>query len=153
MKKTGRFFIVVLLFIWELPQNLLGLFVFAIMKRRRQIIRVEREKYRWFIETPRTGVSLGLFVFWTASGNRFMYLINDCRMHEYGHARQSARIGPLYLLLIGIPSLSRVFYRWWFFKRHKQNWLHYYDGYPENRADNLGGVTDPRRSDFKRRFR
>ncbi len=31
--------------------------------------------------------------------------------------------------------------------------MNYYDGYPENRADDLGGVTDPRRSDFKKHFR
>ena len=137
-----------MLFIWELPQNLLGLLVFVIMKNRRRIVKIEREKHRFFIETPYTGVSLGWIVFWTPAGNRFIYLINDCRMHELGHARQSARLGPFYLLVVGISSLSRVFYRWWYLKRHKQNWMNYYNGYPENRADVLGGIMNPSRNDI-----
>ena len=152
MKKLLRILVLPIRIIWELPQVLLGLSVFVFMKFRRRIVRIVREKHHFFIETPNTGVSLGWFIFWTPRGNRFMYLKNDCRMHEYGHALQSARLGPLYLLVVGIPSLSRVFYRWWYRKKYHQRWGNYYNGFPEDWADSLGGIIDPKRSDFYEEF-
>ena len=128
-------------FVWELPQNISGIFVFVVLKYRHRVISTETEQNLFFIETNRTGVSLGSFVFWTKAGNRFPALENDCRMHEYGHTRQSLMFGPLYLVVIGIPSLARVFYRWWYRKKHGRPWEKYFDGYPENWADKLGGVT------------
>jgi len=136
-----KFLVLPLLFIWELPQNIFGLLVYAIMKSRKKIINAEIETHHLFIETPNTGVSLGWFIFWTPAGNRFPYLINDCRMHEYGHSKQSVILGPVYLIAVGIPSLSRVFYRKWFRKKYRTPWKNYFNGYPENWADRLGGVT------------
>jgi hypothetical protein len=130
------------LFIWELPQNLLGFIVFLIMKGRKKIVTTEKEAHRLFIETTNTGVSLGWFVFWTPAGNRFQYLTNDCRMHESGHALQSVKFGPLYLIIVGIPSLSRVAYSKWYYRKYRRGWKNYFNGFPENRADKLGGVTD-----------
>jgi len=135
-----RFFIISFLFIWELPQNLLGLIVLAIMKFRQHIVIMEKQEHRFYVETPKTGVSLGWFVFWTPSGNRFSYLVNDCRMHEYGHSRQSAMLGPLYLIVVGIPSVLRVFYRYWYLRKYGSGWKNYYNAFPENWADKLGGV-------------
>ena len=129
--------------IWELPQNLFGLLVFWIMKSRGKIVTVEPDEYRYFIETPNTGVSLGWFVFWTPAGNRFSHLVNDCRMHEYGHAKQSVMLGPFYLLVVGIPSISRVLYSRWYRKKYNQSWKNYFNGFPENWADKLGGVIIP----------
>ena len=139
-----KFLVLPLLFIWELPQNIFGLVVYAIMKSRHRIINAEPETHRLFIETPNTGVSLGWFIFWTPAGNRFPYLTNDCRMHEYGHAKQSVMLGPAYLIVVGIPSLSRVFYRKCFRKRYGMHWKNYFNGYPENWADRLGGVIAPK---------
>lgn len=143
MKKTVKFLILPSLFIWELPQNILGLTVRLIMEIRQQIINTVTEDHHVFIETLNTGVSLGWFIFWTSKGNRFSYLKNDCRMHEYGHSRQSAMLGPAYLLVVGIPSVARVFYRKWYHKKHGVNWGNYYASFPENWADKLGGVTFP----------
>jgi hypothetical protein len=141
MNSIIQFFFRLLLLVWELPQNLVGLLAFAIIKSNEQIIYLEKEKYRYFIETPKTGVSLGSFIFWTKAGNRFPQLVNDCRMHEYGHSRQSKILGPLYLIIVGIPSLSRVFYRKWYRKKHGHPWENYFNAFPENWADKLGGVT------------
>jgi hypothetical protein len=142
MKKVIQFIILVFLFLWELPQILLGLGVFAVMKIRKRIVKTEKEGHRLFIETPHTGVSLGWLIFWTPAGNRFSNLKNDCRMHEYGHARQSVMLGPLYLFVVGIPSLSRVFYSRWYRKKYGKSWENYFNGFPENWADKLGGVLD-----------
>lgn len=138
-----KFLVRPFIFIWELPQNLLGLLVFGIMKSRRKIVQVKTDAYHYFIETPNTGVSLGWFVFWTPAGNRFTHLNNDCRMHEAGHARQSLMLGPFYLLIVGIPSISRVLYSKWFRKKHGYKWENYFNGFPENWADKLGGVVIP----------
>ncbi len=131
------------LFIWELPQNLMGLMVYLIMKIKRLKVTTEQEKHRLFIETTETGVSLGWFIFWTQKGNRFPHLKNDCRMHEYGHARQSAMLGPVYLFVVGITSVARVLYRKWYLKKYGQNWKNYFNGFPENWADRLGRVISP----------
>jgi len=141
--KTNSFFIMLFLSFWELPQNLLGLVVFIVMKLKTQIVNVLPETHRLFIETKHTGVSLGWFIFWAPSCNRYPHLINDCRMHEYGHARQSSMLGPLYLIIIGIPSLTRVVYSRWYRRKFGHKWNNYFRGFPENQADKLGGVTAP----------
>ncbi len=48
------------------------------------------------------GISLGLFIFTPEKEDA-----SDRRMtvHEYGHTIQSLMLGPLYLFVIGIPSL------------------------------------------------
>jgi len=133
-----------LLFLWELPQNLLGILVFVTMKVRGSTRKVERNKHHLCIETQKTGVSLGWFVFWTPSGNRFSNIKNDCLLHELGHARQSVFLGPLYLVIIGIPSLARVFYGRTYRWKHGFGWPAYFNGFPENWADNLGGIRIPK---------
>lgn len=147
MGKALQYLVLPFLFIWEIPQTILGLLVWVIMKINHKIIKAEPETHRLFIETVITGVSLGWFVFWTLEGNRFSHLQNDCRMHEYGHALQSVMLGPLYLPVVGIPSLIRVFYRRLYYKKYGQKWENYYNAFPENWADRLGGVKDLKRSD------
>lgn len=127
--------------IWEFPQNFLGIIVYTIMRHKHKVISTEKESRHLFIETPVTGVSLGYFIFWTTAGNRFTHLVNDCRMHEYGHSRQSAILGPLYLVVIGIPSLARVLYGMWFKRKFGYQWPNYFSAFPESWADKLGGVT------------
>ncbi len=61
----------------------------------------------------KTSVSLGMFVFVTAEpffakkfeGKISVEELSDrLLVHEYGHTIQSLILGPLYLVLIGIPS-------------------------------------------------
>ena len=140
MRKLLNYFAIPFQFCWELPQILLGFLVFASMKISRKIVKTEKEKHRFFIETLKTGVSLGWIVFWTPEGNRFKSIVNDCRKHEYGHARQSQMLGPLYLIIVGIPSLARVFYGYLYRKTTGKSWGNYFKGFPENWADKLGGL-------------
>ena len=71
--------------------------------------------------------------------------------HEQGHCRQSVMLGPLYLVVVGIPSallnaLTRLqSSRYDLLKRigHEAYW-NYYKVYPERWADRLGGVKDRR---------
>jgi len=88
------------------------------------------------------GVSLGVFIFVPAS--EIHYQSERIRKHESGHCPQSAGLGPLYLLVAGIPSVARVLYSRWMVKRKRwtevyaEKW--YVSGYPERWADRLGGV-------------
>ncbi len=50
----------------------------------------------------RSGLSLGPFVFVPAVPAASMQRM---RVHEYGHCVQSLVLGPLYLPLVGLPSL------------------------------------------------
>jgi hypothetical protein len=60
--------------------------------------------------------------------------------HEYGHALQSRRYGPLYLALVGVPSVLRAAYAVAHRARTGRRWASYYDAWPEAQADALGGV-------------
>jgi len=63
--------------------------------------------------------------------------------HERGHQLQSRRLGPLYLLVVGVPSMARMLRQ----QKHHVNWsraarkLWYESGWPESAANKHGGVT------------
>ena len=83
---------------------------------------------------PAGGVSFGpvIIVNRRTRGHRLV-------RHEYGHSRQSLVLGPLYLPLVGIPSLSlAVMTRMGILSRNS-----YFTRYPEAWADRLGGVKRP----------
>ena len=113
----------VLLYIWQLPQNLLGLLVIKYTKARRVSDRF------WITEYYGFGVSLGKYII---IGPR--YPGKTMLDHEQGHQKQSLYLGPLYLLIIGLPSVTgNLLHRLIKFNYYKQPW--------EAWADNLGGVN------------
>ncbi len=118
--------------IWEQPQTLLGALLLLSRKAFRLVERIDKSNGRVFVQSRGGGVSLGLFVFY--------YDAWGVREHEFGHTFQSRRLGPLYLLLVGIPSVSRVVYAWLYRSFSGRYWNHYFDGWPEKQADRLGGV-------------
>ena len=119
-----------LFFLWELPQNILGLLLWTYA--RRQVTHIHRAQGRVFLHAP-FGVSLGRYVFWCGTGDAGERI----RYHEYGHTFQSRLLGPLYLLLVGVPSLSRNVYSRLHYQLKGAYWPHYYQGYPERWADEL----------------
>lgn len=134
----------VLLYIWQLPQNLLALIlmpVYNIIIGKPEIREYKGIKYVWYKDW-RNGVSLGNYVLiGTYYDNRL-----DTINHEYGHTRQSVYLGPLYLILIGLPSivwntidriLTRTVESWTWEKSYK---IYYYYMPWERWADKLGGV-------------
>ena len=81
------------------------------------------------------GISLGLFVILKEE----MYKKNqdNCIEHEFGHTIQSKILGPLYLIIIGIPSIL------WnaFYKIDKTRpYKNYFDFYTERWADKLMNI-------------
>ena len=120
-----------LLQVWQLPQNLLGLLVGLFLKGKRRLpgvpgipkaIRIVGARNMW------GGISLGNFVYLRPPVYEKMV------RHEYGHCIQSRLLGPLYLLVIGLPSL--LWALWWNPGRPvPYSWF-----YTERWADCLGGV-------------
>jgi hypothetical protein len=130
----------IVLFLWELPQNLLGIAYLLIKKARGSVINRDFDRRRIFVKVRHGAVSLGLFVFWSDTGDSVFTLDERNRLHEYGHTIQSRILGPLYLPVVGIPSVSRVIYAHRYYRKHGREWTGYYRGFPENWADRLGNV-------------
>jgi len=128
-----------ILWLWQLPQIILGLAFLAFVRVRYGEIRVERYKTSWvFRYSQRSrliwGISLGPIIILGPP----KYHGEQTVRHEYGHSRQSKMLGPLYLILVGVVSASRA--GWSYFTgRGTTEW--YYGGYPERWADRLGGVV------------
>ena len=121
---------------WGLPQTMLGLLEFV--KHRGET----HYTYRGAVVTEcksNLNISLGLFVFITEDKNGSA-TSHPTRIlvHEYGHTIQSLLLGPLYLLLIGVPS-----WLWCnlpcFRRMRRQKGISYYSFYTEKWADYLGG--------------
>lgn len=131
--------------IWEAPQSLLGLLNLAVQRLLGNIEALEQRHGRVFVRLRGAGaVSLGYFVFWSTHDTAFVRVNPHNDLHEWGHAKQSRLLGPLYLLVVGVPSSLRATYamaQWPFTRRP---WEGYYDGFPEAWADRLGGVSRPR---------
>lgn len=117
----------VILYIWQLPQNLLGLLMIAILRPEATLDFSGAKVY--FSTRMRGGISLGRYIVLKAgTGNP------NTLCHEWGHSRQSLYLGWLYLLIIGLPSLIWA-------AAYTQEWkVSYYDFYTEKWADKLGRV-------------
>ncbi|MBO6061397.1 MAG: hypothetical protein J6P98_04695 [Clostridia bacterium] len=124
--------------VWGLPQNLLGLLLLPVLRGRRSryhgaLVTVYESK-KWL--NNRSGFSLGTFIFipeaWSEYEKRHLLV------HEYGHTVQSLMLGPLYLFVVGLPSViwSKRFER----RRrvYRSRGVSYTDRFPENGADRLG---------------
>lgn len=55
--------------------------------------------------------------------------------HEIGHTKQSLYLGPLYLIVIGLPSIV-----WAFIQSRWMKDCDYYSFYTEKWANRLGGI-------------
>ena len=120
-----------ILFVWQLPQNIVGMLVVLCTKAHRTL----REYY--FTDRYRFGVSLGQFIIFGKYHPKPIDM-----WHEAGHQKQSLYLGPLYLLLIGLPSVcgnlwDRVFHKHWA-PAKREKW--YYSLIWEAWADRLSGI-------------
>ena len=113
-----------LLYLWQLPQNLLGLILRAIYKGNDGTY--ESATVRRSL-TMKGGISLGRYIIVNQFSTRTTIA------HEYGHCRQSLCLGWLYLIVIGLPSILHC----WLCKCRKHD---YADFYTEKWADRLGNV-------------
>ena len=116
----------ILLYIWQLPQNLVGLLFLLVLtgetRHRLGSIRF------YFLDSFPGGITLGEYII---VGTRQQLTVR----HEFGHVRQSRMLGWLYLIVIGLPSLL-----WAWLGDMIAPGKSYYWFYTERWADRLGGV-------------
>ena len=122
----------VLSYLWQLPQELAGLVFGLFMKEKlrvRGIPGIPDSIHVLYSPSMSGGISLGHYIYVKRS--------DDVRIirHEFGHCRQSRMLGPLYLLVIGLPSLLWAI--WW----HPGRRMSYYHFWPERWADRLAGIV------------
>ena len=134
---------------WGILQTLLGFAVFLMHRRNRHF---------WYhgalitLWNSKTSVSLGLFVFVTsepffaekyAGQISVEELSHRLLVHEYGHTIQSLILGPLYLIVIGIPSTL-----WGFFggRKRREQQIPYCVFFTESWANRLGERVTGRQS-------
>ena len=127
--------LLVLIMIWGIPQNLFGLIMIVIYHTFGQVKGIDFDEKHgvWYVNLYDhflCSFTLGQIVFLDEWANEV-----DTK-HEYGHTIQSIIFGPLYLLIVGIPSLinnikSRI---------DKKFISKYYNTWPENNADYFGNV-------------
>ena len=116
----------IILFIWQLPQNLLGLVIIIFFAEfdftYKQIYIYRTTKF--------AGGSLGSYIIiGTTEGPVTI-------SHEYGHCRQSMILGPAYLLAVGLPSFIMAMIS----RKNPRFRANYFNRWPETWADKLGGV-------------
>lgn len=115
----------IILYIWQLPQNIVGL-VYRIILRGEKVILKQRGIVFYIAPTISGGVSLGKYIF-ISNKSGLMEPIYD---HEFGHCIQSIILGPLYLPIIGLCSGVHCMLH-----NPKHN---YYDFWTEKWANSLG---------------
>lgn len=126
----------ILLYIWQAPQNLLGLILIACYKPERTHT-MENGNQIHFSTRMNGGISLGKYSI--VNVGHYRHDINeslkrDTVRHEtIGHAKQSLYFGWLYLIVIGLPSIVHA--ALCKCKNHS-----YYDMWFEKWADKIAGI-------------
>ena len=92
-----------LMYLWQLPQNLLGLLYRDILTYKDEVYLLNTtENFTLYTKDTSGCVTLGRYIFISSRAG------SDTIKHEIGHVKQSQILGPLYLPLIGIPSILQV---------------------------------------------
>lgn len=125
MKNIGR---ILSDWVWQLPQNLLGV-LWKNVKKGSIIIDISNDDIKSvsakaFLVKARGAVTLGKYIFISQTYRNQGMIIK----HECGHVKQSKILGPLYLIVIGIPSILHAWLNDYIgcCKKHKDGYYHFY---------------------------
>ena len=120
--------------IWQFPQVLIAIILLAILynaelyrNEHAGITVIKVNKKSMF---GNACFSLGPVIFVSQNSYEAIY------KHESGHSKQSLYLGPLYLLVVAIPSVILF----WYTKLKNKDLAFYNSHYPENWANAEGGV-------------
>ena len=128
---TNQIMYTLIQFTWGILQNLVGLVMFLVCK----MLGYKSKKYKNAIATKWNNkygsVSLGMFLFVTDDEDE------ELVAHEYGHSLQSIFLGPLFLFVIGLPSVCWAAFGDNYREKHGKT---YYDFYTEKWSNELVGL-------------
>ena len=131
MKKVLDRILFALSFAWQAPQSLIGFFMLIYFKLFGGATLISYKKLCYAFSAPKMsgGISLGNFAFLSNSLSKH----EESIAHEQlGHTWDSKLMGPLYLFIVGIPSILNAAFD--FTKC-------YYDFFPERWANRHAGLT------------
>lgn len=135
-----HFLYVFLQWTWGLPQNIAGAVLTLFYPPADRFRFREAIVTRW---SGRGSMALGMFLF-LGRGHSASFVKGSDRsvedrilVHEYGHTIQSIILGPLYLPVIGLPSLVWASVPYFQRLRHTKK-ISYYSMYQEKWANHLG---------------
>lgn len=126
MKKIGNYIKDSIKWLWQFPQNMLALCIEGILCPA--AYREGKADGNTIIvnSTLPSAMSLGDYLFVNPMSSQ------KSIQHECGHSRQSDILGPLYLIVIGIPSVihnivyavcSKLGLNWDYYKFYTEHWL------------------------------
>ena len=133
--KVEQFFVYLIQWTWGLPVNIVGGIAYIICTK---ILKHPHSKFGYanivYLPWNAGGLSMGLFIFVRDEKEKEEWLYN-VRIHEYGHTWQCLLLGPLYYLIVAIPS---VIWCNCFAKYREKNNVSYYKLYCEAWANVWG---------------
>ncbi|MCL2299841.1 MAG: hypothetical protein FWC27_06815, partial [Firmicutes bacterium] len=88
---------------WALSQNIAGGIGFLLLLGKCRHERFHGAVVTYVSAKNFGGVSLGMFIFMNPDRNEGW--VHDTRIHEFGHCVQSILLGPLYWLVVALPSI------------------------------------------------
>ena len=120
-------------YIWQFPQ-MLAAWIWYLIRKKSILYNSIGNFYTVYVGANRGGVTLGdkIFISKCYHGEYLNMII----AHESGHVKQSLYLGPLYLIVIGIPSILWAWSHRWIAPRKS-----YYDFFTERWANKLGGLA------------
>ncbi|MBR0121631.1 MAG: hypothetical protein IJM10_07580, partial [Clostridia bacterium] len=89
-------------FSWGIVQNLAGFIAFLVLAPTHKHERFHNAVITYVNAKGFGGLSMGMFIFMGTS--KAEGWAHDTKIHEYGHSFQSILLGPLYLIVVGLPS-------------------------------------------------
>lgn len=131
MKKLLNTLLFILSFIWQLPQSLIGIIMLLFFRVFGYVKLISYRKLCFIYEAEcmSGGISLGNFAIVSPKSAKRPEIIAH---EQLGHTWDSKLMGPLYLFIVGIPSLLNA---WFDFTDC------YYDFYPERWSNKHAGLT------------
>ena len=133
MKKISSYIKNLLMWLWQFPQNMLALCIEGVLCQAAHREGKADGNIIIMNTVLPSAMSLGDYLFVSPMS------LQKSIQHECGHSKQSDILGPLYLIVIGIPSLlhnivhylcSKIGIKW-----------NYYSFYTESWANKLVGIT------------
>jgi hypothetical protein len=119
-------------YIWQFPQ-MLAAWIWYLIRKKSILYNSIGNFYTVYVGANKGGVTLGdkIFISKCYHGEYLNMII----AHESGHVKQSLYLGPLYLIVIGIPSILWAWSHRWIAPRKSYYWF-----YTESIANKLGGL-------------